>query len=438
MSDITLLVLIEAGQVRSLVGTSLQVPLPDALIWGASVLPEIEQTANETSVWPSEGQLSCAIVLDRDARRIVRAGASHSFNTPYQLVLFERMLTAVWDYQVEQVTLSHEEIARAAGIDCLPVDPHFARRIWASLHDEEGDVDSDEDEDSGDDFDGYDDGIGEDFRQLTTTSVANVENDIYQQVEDHNWLVSVREQGDLFRHYRGDYVMQTLCDVGPDVIASFAELNETNVPNENATSRGIIIDLITTSVTVWSHPRGVNRCGELQSAWPGWTIDQWHSNGYRRHLDATDESERTVITSDLRVLAGFVPALAERFDLNELVGQVKSSVRGCVFRAYGCLAIVLAIPALLAWAATGGWRGPFAFAGGLWMIAFVAYVAFSSKMKRNFASMIEQGSDMSAKFRPLGPDEKGERIRHADEALKAAGLPGYQQVKQESERLGED
>ncbi len=438
MSEMSLLVLIEAGQVRSLAGPAFQVPLPDALIWGPEVLPRIELIAEETEVWPKDSQLVSAVVVDRDARRLVRAGASDTFDTPYQSMLFDRMLSAAWEYEVEHVALTRQAIASAARIDAPPVDPNMSRRTLAATMGEDEDWD-DDGEDWDDDDDEFLGGEGDDFRQLTTQRVTSDPESMMRQYEDQDWFVSIRTATDEpFRHYHGDFVLHSFVEGGPDIIQRLSQLREIAVPKEARTKRGIVVDVGPRSLSLWAHPRGVTSWDELDDEWPDWTIDRWLTDGYRRQLELTGEADRTVVPSDLQVLSGFVPTLTEQIDLQEMIGQIKSGVRGIVRRGFGCLAIVLAIPAMVAWAATGSWQGPFAFAATLWVIAYIGYRIVANKMKRNFSSLADKREQAEAMLPKLGPADKAERVRTVNRVLQAAGFPDFEQVEACAERDDDD
>ncbi len=433
MSENSLLVLIEAGQVRSLAGLAFQLPLPDALIWGPEVLPRIESVTEETDVWPTERQLASAVVLDRNERRLILAGGSHTFDTPYQMVMFDRMLSAAWGYDVEHVALRSEAIAEAAGIEPLPTDADYSRRMMAATIGVDDDLEDDEEDDE------YFADEGDDFRQLTTRTVANRRDSFMQEYDDQNWFVSIRAAGEeRFRHYLGDFVLQTFADGGPDVISNLTQLHEVDVPKEGRATRGAVVDIEPRTLSLWAHPRGVAGWDELNQAWPDWTIDRWVTNGYRRQLELTGEVDWIVTPSDLQVLSGFVPDLVEQIDLQEMMGQIKSGVRGLVIRGFGCLAVVLAVPALIAAAVTGGWKGPFAFAATLWVIAYVGYLMVVGKLKRNFAALAEQRENAEAMLPKLAPQEKQERIRIVDQALEAAGFPDFEQIQACAERYDED
>ena len=446
MSEISLLVLIEAGQVRSLAGPGFQLPLPDVLIWGPDVLSRIEALTTETEVWPTESQLASAMVIDRDSHRLVRAGASHTFDTPYQVILFDRMLSAAWGYDVEHVALTNQAIAAAARIDLPPIDSKLARQIVAramggleeecDFEDDQHDIDEGEDE--YEDEYAYD-AEGDDFRQLTTQRVADDSESMLREYEDHNWFVSIRAVTDEpFRHYRGEYVLRTFCDGGPDVIGQLPRLHEISVPKESQAKRGVVVDASKRTLNLWSHPRGVSGWDELDQAWSGWTIQRWHANGYRRQLEVTGEADRVVTPSDLQSLSGFVPLMVEQFDLQEMFGQLKSSYRRFVRRGFGCLAIVLAIPALIAWAVSGGWKGPFAFAATLWVIALVVYLRFAGKIKRDFSSLAEKREHVEEMLPKLAPETKEERIGKVNQVLQAAGLPDFEQIQACAERDDDD
>lgn len=437
MSETSLLVLVEAGQIRSLVGLAFQIPLPDALIWGPAVLSRIETIGEQTDTWPTDPQLAGAVVIDRDTRRMFRAGASHTFDTPYQSVLFDRMLASVWGYHVEAIELRGEAIAGAAGIALPNTDPTLAQRMMqGTMQQYASDEQQHEFEYDEEDFD---ETGGEDFRQLTTSSGDHQRDAIMRDVEDQDWLVSIRAgPREPYQHFRGDFVMQTFSGAGPEVINQLTSLSQIEMPKEHRALRGVVVDIASQTLSLWSHPRGVTMWDELDRAWPQWTINRWCSNGYRRHLELTGEAERMIVPSDLEALSGFVPALAEQLDLKEMFGQLKSGVRGCVFRAFGCLGIVLAIPASIAWLVTGAWQGPFAFAGTLWAIAFVGYLVFAHKVKTNFSSIAEKTGQAEAMMPKLAPEEKSERERIVNQALLAAGFPDLQQVQACAERYDEE
>ena len=444
MSEVSLLVLIEAGEVRSLVGLGFQVQLPDVLIWGPSVLPRIEALAEETERWPSENQLLGAVVIDRDSRRLTRAAASETFDTPYQLVLFDRMLAAVWGYDVETIDLSCQAIADAARIDMPAIDPKLARRMMnatmgAAMREDDEYEDQDEQDYASEDGE-YHYGEGDDFRQLTTRNPqTNEVASMVRQYHDQGWFVSVREaDGQLYRHYLGDFVMQTFSDLGPAVIGQITQLNEISVPKENHATRGVVVDAPAQTLCVWSHPRGVTMWDELDQAWPEWKVDRWRDNGYRRHLDETGESDHVVVPSDTQALAGFVPLLVEQLDLDEMLSQIKSGCRGYVYRGFGCLAIVLAIPALIAGAVTGSWKGPFAFAGTLWALAYIAYLILATKMKRSFSQLADKKEQAKEMLPKLAPEDKSEREQIVRAALSDAGLPDFDQVQAFAETYDDD
>ena len=70
MSEVSLIVLMEAGQIRSLATTAFRIPLPDSLIWGPGVTSAIEAQTQEIDAWPSIDDVEAAVVIDRDQRQI--------------------------------------------------------------------------------------------------------------------------------------------------------------------------------------------------------------------------------------------------------------------------------------------------------------------------------------------------------------------------------
>jgi hypothetical protein len=441
MSEISLLVVIEAGQVRSLSALAFQLPLPESLIWGPAVLTRIEGIAQEATSWPTDRQLASAVIIDRDARRLVRAGASETFDTPYQLVLFDRMLSAAWQgYDVDHIELTRPAIAAAAGIDPPPIDPKRSQQMVRAAMGGDHELDDEEDEDEDYEFDEFDDGEGDDFRQLITKPNAAADGEaMMRQYEDQHWLVSVRANPDQpYRHYLGDFVMQTFTEGGPEVIGQLNQFTETEMLKEQHASRGIVVDVDGRTLSIWAHPRGLSWWGDLDRAWPGWNIERWLTNGFRRHLDATGEAERIVIPSDLQALAGFVPDLTEQLDLDAVLGQLTSGVRGFVRRGFGCLAVVLAVPAMIAWAVSGSWQGPFAFAATVWVMAYIAYRVFAAKLKRNFSGLSAQKEKAAEMLPKLAPQDEQERIQIVAAALQSAGLPDFEQVVAYAERDDED
>ena len=274
------------------------------------------------------------------------------------------------------------------------------------------------------------------LRQLITkqNSAADAE-EMMRHYEDQHWLVSVRTDPDQpYRHYLGDFVMQTFTEGGPEVANQLEQFTETEIPKERQATRGIVVDTPGQTLSVWAHPRGLSWWGELDRAWPGWKIERWLTDGFRRQLAATGEADRIVIPSDLQVLAGFVPDLTEQIDLDEVLGQIKSGVRGVVRRGFGCLAMVLAVPALIAWAASGSWQGPFAFAATVWVMAYIGYLVLAAKLKRNFSGLGPQKENVEKMLPKLAPEDKQERIQIVDAALRSAGLPNFEQVAAYAER----
>ena len=83
---------------------------------------------------------------------------------------------------------------------------------------------------------------------------------------------------------------------------------------------------------------------------------------------------------------------------------------------------------MIAWGLSGSWKGPFGFALGLWLVAYVGYRLVVRKLKTAFSPLTEGLLDQNAVLPKLAPEPKEERERLVDEALLAARLPRLAEV----------
>ncbi|MCG8650707.1 MAG: hypothetical protein MI861_12795 [Pirellulales bacterium] len=443
MSEVSLMVLIEAGQTRNLAAVAFRVPLPDVLLWGPDAIDRIESQTQQIDCWPSLKALQCAVVLHRDQRRIAIAGASNTFTTPYQLVLFLKMLRSVWPgYQVDPIAMTEADLAEAVAGSIPEIDPALADQL---MNESFGDIDEEDDED----YQEYDDDFDHsatDLRQLVRREQSWEPDE--DEEDERLWWVSLKlaEPDDAgnqntrqpVRHLQGSFVWSLLDSAGPNAVEQLAELPTAEIPTEEETNCGIVLDLPARSISFWSHPSGSVSWQSLQQAWDGWAMEYWVDNGFRRQLEWCGDAGY-VPASDTRVLAEFVPELAEQPDFDEIIGDIKSGFRSMVRRGFGCLALALAVPALLAWAVSGSWQGPFAFAAGLWLVVYIGYRLLLGKLKRNLLAGVNRESFKQDTFLPkLAPESKEERIRMIDEALQTARLPSFQQINDYYENVDED
>lgn len=432
VQEVSLIALIEAGQLRTLAASSFRLPLPASLIWGTEVVGRIEAIADEIESWPPIDHLEAVVILNRDTRQLIRAGACNTFDTPYQLVLFERMLESVWNgYSVEAVPMEAAALRVALGQDLPGTDASIPGELFSSA------LGTDVDKDDWEDEAGQGSG---DFRSLTTTDrfEGGQRDDEYDTDDDEEqWWVSVRGAVDRdtvdpngrgeFRHFIGSAIWKSLQGSGPDVLQQLEQLPDASVPDESDTTRGILIDAVTRHISLWSYPRGIDDPDALGDAWSGWAVTPWHEDGFRRQLDAAGE-QTFIPASDTAVLAEFVPMLIEQPDLSEAIGEIKSSFRSFVWRGFGCLAVVLAIPTALASLLSGSWKGPVGFAVGLWLVAYVGYRLVVRTAKKAFAPITEGTFNQDAILPKLGPEPQEERERLIDDALAAARLPSLDQI----------
>lgn len=431
MSEVSLVVLVEAGKPRHLACASFQLVLPDALLWGPEALPTIEEIAEEVNVWPPLDEIGCVVAIDKVNRRIVRAGSSFSFDTPYELELFQRMVASAWKgYRIEPASMTRESLENLVG-DSLPeTDNLLARRLAAKAFPGFAD---DEDEDE------YDDEpeAANDFRRLMGPDGETPEDgedgppvDRWDEEDESSVWVSVRYADDdaaHFKHYSGSFVWETLASSGPDLLDRLHEIPTSDVPEENETFNGIVLDAVDKSIGYWSFPRGPIDAGEFGNGWSDWTVEPWLENGFRRQLEVTGATD-FIPVSDTAALASFVPMMAEQTDLEGVIEEIRSSVRSCSRRSFGCLALVLAVPASLAWLVSGSWEGPFAFAFGLWLVAYVGYRVMLGKIKRGLAPITEQRLEQEDGHPQIAPEEKEDRVAWIDSVLTDAKLPSFEQI----------
>ena len=446
MSEACLLLIRENGQTRSLLGSGLLSPLPDSLIWGPESIDRLEANYRLTEVWPDEFQIVGAAVIDRDAGQLVFAGANiGTFANAYQLELFARLLVARWNgYRVSQVDVSSQAIAEAANIEIPPIDRKAAYEVLREAFA----LDPELDEELDDDY-LQDEVNGEDFRALTrrvppeasdSQTARHAQAEAMREWEDRDWWVSVRDEGvDKFSHYQGDFFLQTLEQSGPSLLSKIRQFGESDPPKERDCSRGIVLDANAHTLFIWSHPRGTPAWLNLKDEqWASWSLERWSSNGYRRQLELTGQTDRIVTDTDIRSLSGFVPDLVEQLNMDEMFESIKSGFKGLVRKTFGCLAFFLAIPAAITAAITGGWKAPFAFAATLWVLAFFAYLWFARKMKKQFEPLSQMQAQQQSGFTSVAPDEVEQRIEIIDQALVFAGLPNYQQVSEYAQSYDED
>lgn len=418
MSEISILIVKEATQARTHLALGAQTRLPESLVWGADSIDELESNCVASETWPTDQHILNATVIDKDKRRITIAGGSLFCVMPYQAVLLDRLIQQAWPaYSIEHIPLLGEAIADAAEIAMPPVDPALPRKIisetFGELDDEEDDVDP----------------VRHERRLLEAA----------REVEDQDWWISLRRENETrFQHYEADYVLKALRESGTEFIHQLTQVPESDPPDESECGRGIVIDESTRTLVHWSYPRGVATWSDLNHDWSDWNIQTWMVDGFRRQLSTTGELERSVLKTDLSHLSEFVPVIVERFDMESLVGAFRSGVRGMVRKGFGCLAVVLAIPAALVWAISGVWKGPFVVAAGFWLLAYVGYRVMASKMKRQMEPIVQQQSKMQNINPKIGLEEESDRVAHIDRLLKAAGLPSYQQITEYDEFDGGD
>ncbi len=434
MLDVSLLVLVEAGQVRNLATASFRLPLPDCLLWGSEAIARMEAQTEEVDSWPPVEQLECVVILNRDTRSLIRAGSSGTFETPYQLALFDRMLQSVWPgYQIDSVAMTADSLREAMGGQTPPVDTSLPRQLFSDVLGEEDEDDWEEEEDEDDPY------RINDFRKLAHPESFDEddgfdpdddfdEDDEFDpdEEDENTWWVSVRHAGEAtFQHYSGDFVWEALASSGPELLDRLQQLPDDDIPAEAETYQGILLDAVDRTICYWAHPRGVVDSVDFGGRWGGWSTEQWLDNGFRRQLDACGATD-FIPPSDTAVLADFVPQLAEQPDFAEMVKEFKSGFRSCSRKGFGCLAVVLAIPAALAWLVSGSWEGPFAFAAGLWLVVYIGYRLMLMKFKRSFFP--DKTFNQDTLLPKIAPESKQERIARIDQALAAARLPSFQQI----------
>jgi hypothetical protein len=451
MSEVSMVVLLEAGQVRSLATAAFRLPLPDCLLWGPEVIPRIEAYAQPIDSWPPAEDLESAVVIDRDGKRLIRAGASSTFLTPYQLALFDKMLESVWPgYRIESTAIDAESLEQAVGRSTPTIDDSLTERLVATVIGgpasrwEEDEYDDEEEEQVAPQQPPPEhrrqppqNGLIESQEHGSTARDEDGEFD-----DSDPWWVSVRvgnDQADAagFRHFIGSFDWQNLRAAGPEMISQLASLPDAKIPDEEAVQHGIVLDACKQTISLWSHPRGCTDALALGDAWTGWSLVPWSTNGFRRQVQASDCRD-FIPATDAAVLSEFVPYLAEQPDLAQVIGGIKSSFRSAVRKGFGCLAICLAIPAALAWAVSGSWQGPFAFAAGLWLVVYVGYRFMLAKLKQSFLPLARNGLDQQTLLPKLAPDSKAQRVQIIDDALAAARLPDFAEIVAYAESMDID
>ena len=453
MSEVNLLVFVEAGQLRSLATAAFRLPLPNTLIWGPSAIPRIEAQCEQVAAWPPLDRIDSIAIVNRDRQEIVLAGASDTFQTPYQLMLFARMLGGVWEgMAVRSAMLTSESLRAAIGGEPPSTDSQLPRQLLEAA------VGPSHSSDEDDDAELHGDRTASDFRQLSgqdSSAVAGegrpdfaepqpgdpaqAGDDAAVPDDESEWWVSVRFAEETeFRHYLGSFVWQTLATAGPGMLESLQELPTTEIPPEDETWQGIVLDEVDRALWYWAHPRGVaaefggapaaQEAGTRPGwqAWSEWRVEAWSDNGFRRQAEHV--AGHFIPASDTEVLAELIPQLVEQPDLAQAIGEIRSGVRRFVRRGFGCLALVLAVPATLAWLVSGSWQGPFAFAAGLWIMAYVGYRIVAHKIKRSFSPLSQPTFHQDAILPKLGPESEEERIAVISGALRSARLPSYEQI----------
>ena len=428
VSELSLVVIIEAGEVRSLVSPAFRFPLPDSLIWGAGCLEEIEKYAEDVARWPAIEQLEAAVVINRDRQIITYSGSSSTFDRPYQLVLFRQMIESVWvGYTVKPVPMARDSLAEATGREAPKVDSSIAGNLMNELSGGADDAQAD-----------YAEHEANDFRELSGSSISAVPDDAphWDDDEDRQWWVSVKTTGESsFRHFQGSFVWKALQSSGPEILDKLGDFETTSVPDEELTFQGIVFDQPNKSVSYWSHPLLPGESHGFSELWSEWTVTYWIENGFRQQIRRTEESS-FVFDTDLHILAEFVPVLVEQADFSEVVDSLKTSIRSVVRAGFGCLAMVLAVPAFIAWAVSGSWEGPFAFAAGLWLVAYITYWVVAHRVKRNFKDVYDRGTSES--FANIAPDSRPEREALIDRGLVPAGLPCLEDIVAYSESMDDE
>ncbi len=415
MRQIGLLICTESGQTRSYVFYGEGSEFPACLVWGESVVDSVEAKVDPVDAWPPESEIMCAAVINRDQRCLTLIGGDVPFVAPYQMELLEQLVTAAWQgFDVRLSTLSHQALAKAAGSSVAPIDAKLGNDFATTSGEQDDEADSDSDNQV-------------DFRGLVVQS-DSYEDELRRCIEDDDWWVSVRIEKQHV-HFFGDNLLTALEEFGPSFLQQLDSFEHADPPPELECSRGLLIDVTNQTIHAWSFPLGLPEWFHFnQKQWPGWSLEVWQRNGFRRQLEHTGESESYIEMSDMACLASFVPVMTEPISFDDAMKTIKSSVRGVVWRGYGCLGMVLSVPAAIVWAITGSWKGPFLFAAILWIAAVFAVQKFLGKLKHGIKPVLDKHQQMRDNTPEFGPKSREERISRMNELLKIAGMPSYEQI----------
>lgn len=428
------------------------------LVWGPDDFENWVMQRDPVDRWDHDA--GAAVVVDYDERKLLWstwAGVLDDIWIPRVAELHHRMVKAAWPgYEVryiacqdqwqEMVKLAGGKVKRVAEYDPFGFrmqtvreaagvfDPDFADELDddAELRDEEesgdhlrrflsgpvGEMDDDlDDEMEADDPD-------EDSRD----DRPEEESFTFLPEQTRAWITLIDEEGSA-RHRHLLQIPLDLLQAKPNLIQELKACPPAEVPAERVVTEGVWIDIPGRVIGLWGGKNLEAQMGLVRERWDDWRIE-WAEEGYLRHCAACDTPG--IPLEEVDALGCLLPKVlsTERFDLNNLAGQIGSGIKGFATKATGCLLMLICTPLLIFGAVSGQWEAVAITVLITSLLVAVIFKLAEYRIRRWYRESMPENANPDPNEDPAaGPMDAAARRERLDRLLLVAGFPPLEVVE---------